>query len=96
MYLFASVIGRYYATDCEKRWERIRTAYDGLVEGVGDHVPVEGYDYTKLFDKVAERYNADQTDEFLTLVIANKEGLLKDNDTLMFFNFRADRMRQIT
>lgn len=91
-----SVTGRYYAMDRDKRWERIKVAYDGLVDGEGDHVAVTGHDYSPLFSKVEERYNADQTDEFLTPIITNKEGLLRDNDTLMFFNFRADRMRQIT
>ena len=90
-----TVIGRYYAMDRDKRWERIKVAYDGLVDGQGDHVSVSGYDYAALFNKVEERYKADQTDEFLTPIISNKDGLLKDNDTLMFFNFRADRMRQI-
>jgi len=91
-----SVIGRYYAMDRDKRWERIKIAYEGLVEGQGEHVSVSGYDYSGLFQKVEERYDSDQTDEFLTPIIANKDGLLKDSDTLMFFNFRADRMRQIT
>lgn len=92
----ASVTGRYYAMDRDKRWERIKVAYEGLVDGVGDHVSVEGYDYTNLFEQVEKRYSNDQTDEFLTPIIVNQEGLLRDNDTLMFFNFRADRMRQIT
>lgn len=92
----ATVMGRYYAMDRDKRWERIKVAYDGLVNGSGDRISVEGRDYTKLFEKVTERYNSDQTDEFLTPIIVNREGLLGDNDTLMFFNFRADRMRQIT
>lgn len=92
----ASVMGRYYAMDRDKRWERIKVAYDGLVDGQGDQVPVSGYDYSKLFEKVEERYGQDQTDEFLTPIITNTDGLLKNNDTLMFFNFRSDRMRQIT
>lgn len=91
-----SVVGRYYAMDRDKRWERIKIAYDGLVDGQGDVVAVSGFDYSKLFDKVEERYNSGQTDEFLTPIITNKAGLLKDGDTLMFFNFRSDRMRQIT
>lgn len=91
----ASVMGRYYAMDRDKRWERIKVAYDGLVDGQGDHVDVTR-DYTKLFEKIQERYDANQTDEFLTPIITNQDGLLKDNDTLMFFNFRSDRMRQIT
>lgn len=94
----ATMMGRYYAMDRDKRWERIQVAYDGLVDGSGDHVPVStgSYDYSALFAKVEERYAANQTDEFLTPIIVNKDGLLRDNDTMMFFNFRADRMRQIT
>lgn len=91
----ATMVGRYYAMDRDKRWERIKVAYDGLVDGVGDEVSVVDNDYSNLFAKVEERYASDQTDEFLTPIIANKEGLIKDNDTLMFFNFRSDRMRQI-
>lgn len=90
-----SVTGRYYAMDRDKRWERIKIAYDALVDGQGDLVPVSGFDYSKLFEKVEERYNSNQTDEFLTPILTNKDGLLKDGDTLMFFNFRSDRMRQI-
>lgn len=91
-----SVMGRYYAMDRDKRWERIKVAYDGLVEGEGDQVSVSSYDYGNLFNKVEERYGSGQTDEFLTPIILNKEATIRDNDTLMFFNFRADRMRQIT
>lgn len=93
----ATVTGRYYAMDRDKRWERIKVAYDGLVDGVGDSVQLgDAYDYGKLYELIEERYNADQTDEFLTPIITNKDGLIRDNDTMMFFNFRADRMRQIT
>lgn len=91
-----SVIGRYYAMDRDKRWERIKIAYDGLVDGQGDNVSVSSFDYSKLYELVEARYKSNQTDEFLTPIITNKEGLLRDNDTLLFFNFRSDRMRQIT
>lgn len=92
----ATVMGRYYAMDRDKRWERIKVAYDGLVDGEGEQVQVSGYDYGKLYEKIEAKYSSDITDEFLTPIICNKDGLLKDNDTLMFFNFRSDRMRQIT
>lgn len=92
----ATMMGRYYAMDRDKRWERIKVAYDGLVDGIGDHIEVKEHDYSKLFEKIEERYSCDQSDEFLTPIIINKHGLLKDDDTLIFFNFRADRMRQIT
>lgn len=92
----STIMGRYYAMDRDKRWERIKIAYDGLVDGVGDHVAVKDNDYSKLFEKIEERYKSGQTDEFFTPIIVDQNGLLKDNDTLIFFNFRADRMRQIT
>lgn len=92
----ATVMGRYYAMDRDKRWERIKVAYDGLVEGQGDLVQVSSQDYSELVEKVEECYNSDLTDEFLKPIITNKDGLIRDNDTLMFFNFRSDRMRQIT
>lgn len=92
----STIMGRYYAMDRDKRWERIKIAYDGLVDGVGDSVEVKDHDYSKLIEKIDDRYKSGQTDEFLTPIIINKDGLLKDNDTLIFFNFRADRMRQIT
>lgn len=91
----ATVTGRYYAMDRDKRWDRIKIAYDGLVDGVGESAAASSHDYSKLFELVEKRYAADQTDEFLTPIIVNSDGLLRDNDTLMFFNFRADRMRQI-
>jgi len=92
----ATVLGRYYAMDRDKRWERIKIAYDGLVEGVGDSVHADRKNYSALFSKIEERYSANLTDEFLTPIIVNKDGLIKHNDTMLFFNFRADRMRQIT
>lgn len=92
----ATMMGRYYAMDRDKRWERIQIAYEGLVDGKGDHVAIADDDYSHLVAKVEERYAAGQTDEFLTPIICNDDGLIKDNDTLIFFNFRSDRMRQIT
>ncbi|KDQ55721.1 hypothetical protein JAAARDRAFT_37145 [Jaapia argillacea MUCL 33604] len=85
----ATVIGRYYAMDRDKRWERVKIAVDGLVKGVGE----------KAEDPVAaieERYKKDETDEFLKPIIINgDEGRIKDGDTIFFFNYRADRMREI-
>lgn len=88
----ATIMGRYYAMDRDNRWERIKIAYDGLVDGVGETIEK---DYEKLFSKIAERHAAGETDEFLKPIIVDKEGTVKDNDTIMFFNFRSDRMRQI-
>jgi 2,3-bisphosphoglycerate-independent phosphoglycerate mutase len=85
----ASITGRYYAMDRDKRWERIEVAYDALVSGIGEvsNDPVES---------VEKRYKSNETDEFLKPIIVDKEGMIQDNDTLVFFNYRADRMREIT
>ena len=89
----STIIGRYYAMDRDKRWERIKIAYEGLVQGKGEEANLE-----QVVNVIQQRYdraeNA-QTDEFLTPIIVDKQGLIRDNDTLLFFNYRADRMRQI-
>ncbi|KAJ7194006.1 BPG-independent [Mycena pura] len=85
----ATVVGRYYAMDRDKRWERVKTAVDGLVGGVGE----AGEDAVAAIKK---SYEADVTDEFLKPFIVNgDEGRIKDDDTLFFFNYRSDRMREI-
>lgn len=83
----ASITGRYYAMDRDKRWERIRIAVEGLTNG-GDMA-------TDALDIVQARYARDETDEFLKPITLSTEGLLKQNDTLFFFNYRSDRMREI-
>ncbi|KAF7791740.1 hypothetical protein EIP86_002764 [Pleurotus ostreatoroseus] len=86
----ATAVGRYYAMDRDKRWERVKIAVDGLVKGEGE----KGED---LVAAIEERYKKDETDEFLKPIIVNgDEGRIKDNDTLFFFNYRSDRMREIT
>ncbi|KAH7886543.1 cofactor-independent phosphoglycerate mutase [Phlebopus sp. FC_14] len=85
----ATVVGRYYAMDRDKRWERVKVAVDGLVQGKGE----ESADVIKTIE---ERYAKDETDEFLKPIIVNgEEGRIKDGDTLFFFNYRSDRMREI-
>lgn len=85
----ATVVGRYYAMDRDKRWERVKIAVEGLVKGEGS----KGEDVVKTIE---ERYEKDETDEFLKPIIVNgDEGRLKDNDTLFFFNYRSDRMREL-
>jgi 2,3-bisphosphoglycerate-independent phosphoglycerate mutase len=87
----ATVTGRYYAMDRDTRWERIEKAYDGIVGGIGEEsTPAD------LISLVEKRYAAGENDEFLTPIIVNKEGTVQDGDTCLFFDFRADRMRQIT
>lgn len=87
----ATVVGRYYAMDRDKRWERVKIAVDGLVSGEGE----------KTTDPVAaieENYKKDITDEFLKPLICGsnwEESRIKKGDTLFCFNYRSDRMREI-
>ena len=85
----AHVMGRYYAMDRDKRWDRLERAYDALVygEGVQNRDPV---------DAVQKSYDAGVTDEFVEPVVCDKEGVISDNDSIIFFNFRPDRAREIT
>ena len=90
----ASLSGRYYAMDRDKRWERIQRAYDAMVEGAG----------IKATDPVAAlkaSYETGITDEFiepLTVVDTRNEpvGLIREDDSVIFFNYRADRAREMT
>lgn len=86
----ATLMGRFYAMDRDKRWDRIHVAYDAMIGGVGEAVTEE-----KLISAVEARYAAGENDEFLKPFIVNKEGLIKDGDTLIFIDFRSDRMREI-
>ncbi|KAG4300851.1 hypothetical protein PCK1_002928 [Pneumocystis canis] len=85
----ATVVGRYYAMDRDKRWERINIALDAIINGIGE-----------ISDDVVQvinsRYQKNETDEFLKPIIVNKKGCVSDGDTLFFFNYRSDRVRQIT
>ncbi len=88
----ATITGRYYAMDRDKRWERIKIAYDALVNGVGQTS-------NNIIASVKESYNANITDEFIKPIINNKigsKGLIKDDDAVICFNFRTDRCREIT
>jgi 2,3-bisphosphoglycerate-independent phosphoglycerate mutase len=87
----ATVVGRYYAMDRDKRWERVQIAVDGLVHGKGE--AAEGGDYVSAIEA---RYAKNETDEFLKPIIVNGDaGRIKDDDTLFLFNYRSDRMREI-
>jgi len=90
----ATITGRYYAMDRDKRDERIQLAYEGMVQGIGEQT-----DKDSVIALIESRYNKTgderQTDEFLKPIIVDKDGLIKDGDTLIFFDYRADRMRQI-
>ncbi len=84
----ATVVGRYYAMDRDKRWERVERAYNALVFGEGKHAsdPVAA---------IQESYANDVTDEFIEPIIA-ADGTIGPNDSVVFFNFRPDRAREIT
>jgi 2,3-bisphosphoglycerate-independent phosphoglycerate mutase len=89
----ATVVGRYYAMDRDKRWERVRTAYDALVAGS----PATTRDPLAA---VQASYSRGVTDEFIEPVTVVSDagspiGLVRDGDVMIFFNFRADRMREI-
>ena len=86
----ASIIGRYYAMDRDKRWERVKVAYDQLVNGEGE----------KADDMVAamqKSYDNDVTDEFVKPIVnAGVDGRIKEGDVVIFFNYRNDRAKEIT
>ncbi len=91
----ATVSGRYYAMDRDKRWDRTKLAYDALIMGVAP------YKAPDAETAVSEAYNRGETDEFVKpTVITDSEGkpeaVIQDNDSVIFFNFRPDRARQLT
>jgi len=85
----ATVMGRYYAMDRDKRWDRVEQAYDAMVYGQGVQNP-------DPVDAVAKSYAAGVTDEFVEPVVCDSQGVISDNDSIIFFNFRPDRAREIT
>jgi len=90
----ATVCGRYYAMDRDKRWERIKLAYDALVNGAGQKA-------TDAIAAVENSYKNNVTDEFILPTVVINEGqqplaTIKDGDAVMCFNFRTDRCREIT
>jgi len=84
----ASIIGRYYAMDRDRRWERTRLAYRLLVQGEGTHYPT-------VEAAIQSQYQAGLTDEFLKPAILGNPALLRPGDAVLFFNFRNDRPRQL-
>ena len=90
----ASIIGRYYAMDRDKRWERVKVAYDQLVEGVGEKA-------TDMVAAMQKSYDEGVTDEFVKPIVrvdenGNAVGTICPNDMVIFFNYRNDRAREIT
>ena len=85
----ATVTGRYYAMDRDNRWERVEKAYSAFVLA-------DAPTYECPVKAVADSYAAGVTDEFMLPVICGEEGRIKANDSVIFFNFRPDRAREIT
>ena len=85
----ATVMGRYYAMDRDKRWDRLQRAYDAIVCG---QAPYEADPAAA----VQKSYDAGVTDEFMEPVVCAKGAQFQDNDSVIFFNFRPDRAREIT
>lgn len=85
----ASVIGRYFAMDRDKRWERVRKTYDLVVNGIGKSSNDIGL-------AMQESYDSGVTDEFVEPIILNSEATIKQGDVIVFFNFRTDRGRELT
>ena len=90
----ASIVGRYYAMDRDKRWERVKSAYDLLVNGTGNISK-------NAVKSIEESYENNVTDEFITPIIIVDENdnalvTIKENDVVIFFNFRTDRGRELT
>ncbi len=90
----ATVVGRYYAMDRDKRWERVKLAYDVMVHGTGEKT-------TDVLKAIEKSYEAGVTDEFIKPIVAvdaNGQPIatIKDGDVVLCFNFRTDRGREIT
>ncbi|MBR5846062.1 MAG: 2,3-bisphosphoglycerate-independent phosphoglycerate mutase [Rikenellaceae bacterium] len=90
----ASIIGRYYAMDRDKRWERVKIAYDQLVNGVGEPS-------SDMVEAMQKSYDEGVTDEFVKPIVAIDEqgqviGTIKPNDVVIFFNYRNDRAKELT
>ena len=85
----ASVCGRYYAMDRDNRWERVKLAYDLMVNGIGKKT-------SNVLKAVEESYAEDVTDEFIKPVVTQNFSAIKEDDAVLCFNFRTDRCREIT
>jgi len=89
----ATISGRYYAMDRDNRWERIEKAYNAIVFG-------KGIEFTEPIDAIQNSYDNNITDEFIIPKVIFEDGKpvasVEENDAVIFFNFRADRTRQIT
>ncbi len=85
----ATVAGRYYAMDRDNNWDRVEKAYSAMVYG-------EGVEACCAVKGIGDSYENEVTDEFVIPMVVDKEGTVKPNDSIVFFNFRPDRAREIT
>ena len=86
----ATVVGRYYAMDRDKRWERVKVGYDLLVDGVGRKA-------TDMVEAIQQSYDEGVTDEFIKPIVnANVDGRIQPGDVVIFYNFRNDRAKEMT
>ncbi len=90
----ASVIGRYYSMDRDRRWERVKKAYDLLVKGVGTP-------FTNMAEAIQASYDANVTDEFILPIVrvdeaGNPVATIEEDDVIIFFNYRNDRAKELT
>ena len=86
----ATVTGRYYAMDRDQNWERTKRAYDAIVTRAGDH------EAASAVESVEQSYERGQTDEFVEPTLVEGGPALEDGDSVIWFNFRSDRARQLT
>ncbi len=84
----ATISGRYYAMDRDNRWDRVKKAYDIIVNGVGEK-------YENAVEIIHANYKKDIFDEFIVPAIINEEGTVKENDGIIVFNYRPDRLREL-
>lgn len=84
----ATISGRYYAMDRDNRWDRVDLAYKAIVDGQGEF-------YNNYKEVVESNYKRDIDDEFVMPSIVDKEGMISDNDGIICFNFRPDRLREL-
>ena len=84
----ATITGRFYAMDRDNRWDRIELAYNNIVKGTGTK-------YDNFEDAINDSYDAGVYDEFVKPILLDENGLIKENDGLLVFNYRPDRLREI-
>ncbi|MES2997698.1 MAG: 2,3-bisphosphoglycerate-independent phosphoglycerate mutase [Verrucomicrobiota bacterium] len=88
----ATVVGRYFAMDRDKRWDRVKLAWDAIVHGIGERREI------LASEAVADYYRSDKTDEFMPPMVFLEPEMqrVRDGDVVLFFNFRADRARELS